>query len=126
MAAVGLVASILLGVVFLVSGGSKIAAGRSWPEQARALGAPMIVVPVLPWFEIALGAVLVAQLAPVFAAATAVAVLIAFTVLILRRLAEGQHPACACFGSWSTKPLGRAHVVRNVGFMCLGCVALLA
>ena len=71
MAAVGLVASILLGLVFLVSGGSKIAAGRAWPEQARGLGAPAFVVPVLPWFEIVLGAVLVVQLVPVLAAAVA-------------------------------------------------------
>jgi len=59
MAAVGLVASILLGLVFLVSGGAKLAAGPRWPEQARGLGAPSFVVPVLPWFEIVLGAVLV-------------------------------------------------------------------
>jgi hypothetical protein len=47
-------------------------------------------------------------------------------VLILRRLAEGQRPPCACFGAWSTKPLGRGHVVRNLGFIGLAVVALLA
>ena len=126
MAAAGLGASIVLGLVFLVSGGSKIAAGQAWPDQARGLGAPPLVVPVLPWLEIVLGAVLVMQLAPVLAAAVALAVLVAFTALILRRLSEGEHPPCACFGAWSTKPLGRGHVVRNVGFMALGVVALLA
>ena len=126
MAAAGLGASIVLGLVFLVSGGSKIAAGHAWPDQARGLGAPPLVVPVLPWLEIVLGAVLVMQLAPVLAAAVALAVLVAFTALILRRLSEGEHPPCACFGAWSTKPLGRGHVVRNVGFMALGVVALLA
>ncbi len=126
MAAVGLVASVLLGVVFLVSGGSKIAAGPAWPEQARGLGAPSFVVPVLPWIEIVLGAVLVMQLVPLLAALAALALLVAFTVLILRRLAEGQHPPCACFGAWSSKPLGRGHVVRNVGFMTLAVVALVA
>ena len=126
MATGALVASILLGVVFLVSGGSKIAAGPAWPEQARGLGAPSFVVPLLPWFEIVLGAVLVMQLAPVPAAAIALAVLVGFTALIVRRLAQGQHPPCACFGTWSTKPLGRGHVVRNVGFMLLAVIALLA
>ena len=126
MAAAGLGASIVLGLVFLVSGGSKIAAGQAWPDQARGLGAPPLVVPVLPWLEIVLGAVLVMQLAPVLAAAVALAVLVAFTALILRRLSEGEHPPCACFGAWSTKPLGRGHVVRNVGVMALGVVALLA
>lgn len=126
MSAVGLVASILLGVVFIVSGGSKLAAGPAWPEQARGLGAPPQVVPVLPWFEIILGAVLVIQLAPRFAAAVALSLLAGFTVLIVRRLAEGKHPPCACFGAWSSKPLGRAHVVRNVGLVCLAVVALFA
>jgi uncharacterized membrane protein YphA (DoxX/SURF4 family) len=126
MAAVGLVASILLGLVFLVSGASKLAAGPAWPEQARELGAPSLVVPVLAWFEIILGAVLVMQLAPTLAAATALLVLVGFTVLILRRLAEGRRPPCACFGAWSTKPLGRGHVVRNLCFIALAVVALLA
>ena len=126
MSAVGLVASILLGFVFLVSGGSKIAAGPAWPEQARGLGAPAVVVLVLPWLEIVLGAVLVMQLAPVVAAVTALVVLVAFTALIVRRLSQGRHPPCACFGAWSTKPLGPSHVVRNVGFIGLAVVVLLA
>jgi hypothetical protein len=84
------------------------------------------VVPVLPWFEIVLGAVLVVQVAPVLAAATAFVVLAVFTALIARRLSQGQHPPCACFGTWSTKPLGRSHLVRNVAFMALAVAALLA
>jgi uncharacterized membrane protein YphA (DoxX/SURF4 family) len=125
MIAVSLVASILLGLVFLVSGGSKIAAGPAWPEQARGLGAPAVVVPVLPWAELVLGAVLVMQLAPMPAAAVALVVLAAFTALIVRQLSRGQHPPCACFGSWSAKPLGPGHVARNAGFMLLGVLALL-
>jgi uncharacterized membrane protein YphA (DoxX/SURF4 family) len=124
--AAGLGASILLGLVFVVSGGAKIAAGPSWPQQARALGAPRSVVPVLPWVEIVLGAVLVTQLAPVAAGVVALVVLVAFTALIVRRLSEGEHPPCACFGAWSAKPLGPGHVVRNVVFMALGVVALFA
>jgi hypothetical protein len=97
-----------------------------WPEQARGLGAPPVVVPVLPWVEIVLGAVLVMQLAPVAAAALALVVLFAFTVLIARRLSQGRHPPCACFGAWSAKPLGVGHVLRNVGFMVLAVAALIA
>lgn len=126
MSAVGLVASVLLGVVFLVSGGAKIAAGPAWPEQAAALGAPSVVVPLLPWAEIVLGAILVMQLAPVVACVVALVLLAAFTALIIRRLSQGQHPPCACFGSWSARPLGAGHVARNVAFMLLGVLALVA
>jgi uncharacterized membrane protein YphA (DoxX/SURF4 family) len=117
-------ASAVLGVSFLVAGGSKIAAGASWPEQARGMGAPAVVVPVLPWFEIVLGAVLVVQVARVPAAAVAAVVLVAFTALIGRRLAQGEHPPCACFGAWSAKPLGWSHVVRNVALIALAVVAM--
>ena len=126
MSAVGVVASILLGVVFLVAGASKIAAGPEWRAQARDLGAPASIAPMLPWLEIVLGAILVVQLAPVAAAVAALVVLGAFTALIARRLAEGRHPPCACFGSWLAKPLGPGHVARNVGFMALAVIAALA
>ena len=126
MSSLAVVASILLGIAFLVAGGSEIAAGEAWPAQARGLGAPSFVIPVLPWFEIVLGALLVMQVVPVLAAATALVVLVLFTALIARRLVQGQHPPCACFGTLSTKPLGRGHVVRNVAFMALAVAALVA
>jgi uncharacterized membrane protein YphA (DoxX/SURF4 family) len=119
-------AAILLGLAFLLAGGSKLAAGPGWPEQARGLGAPTVVIPVLPWFELALGAVLVVQVAPTVAAVVALGLLAAFTVLIVRRLAEGRHPPCACFGAWSAKPLGWGHVARNAALIGLGVVALFA
>jgi hypothetical protein len=43
--------------------------------------------------------------------------------VIARQLMEGRHPACACFGAWSTRPLGEAHLLRNVGFIALAVVA---
>jgi uncharacterized membrane protein YphA (DoxX/SURF4 family) len=126
LSSLAVVSSVLLGVAFLVAGGSKIAAGDQWPEQAGGLGAPAFVIPVLPWCEIALGALLVVQVAPVVTALVALAVLVTFTVLIVRRLAEGRHPPCACFGAWSAKPLGRGHVVRNGLLMVLAVVAIVA
>jgi hypothetical protein len=115
-----------LGVTFLVAGGSKIAAGKAWPEQARGLGAPSLVIPVLPWFEIALGAILIVQVSRIAAAVIALAVLAAMTALIIRRLAQGEHPPCACFGAWSAKPLGWGHVARNGLLMLLAVVAIVA
>ena len=124
MDAVGLVAGVLLGLTFLVAGGSKLAAGPGWSEQARGLGAPTTVVPIVPWFELALGAVLVVQLVPVAAGTVALAVLAAFTALIGRRLAQGRHPPCACFGAWSATPLGWGHVARNAALMVLAVVVI--
>ena len=58
-----LTASIVVGAVFLVAGATKIAAGAEWPAQARGLGAPAITIPLVPWVEVAIGAVLVVQVA---------------------------------------------------------------
>ncbi len=84
------------------------------------------MIPVLPWFEIALGAALVVQVSRVAAAVIALAVLVAMTALIVRRLAQGEHPPCACFGAWSAKPLGWGHVARNGVLMFLAVVAIAA
>ncbi len=126
MSSLAVVASVLLGLAFVVAGGSKVAAGPAWPEQARGLGAPSFVIPVVPWFEIGLGAVLIVQLAPVAAGVVALATLLVFTGLIARRLAQGRHPPCACFGAWSAKPLGPGHLVRNGVLIVLAVVTVTA
>lgn len=120
-----IVAAVVVGIVFLVAGGSKIAAGPEWPVQARGLGAPAFVIPVVPWVEILIGAVLVVQVARRPAAAAAIVMLAVFTVLIVGQLARGHRPPCACFGAWSAKPLGPGHVVRNTVLLVLAVVALL-
>lgn len=123
MSTVALVASIVLGAAFVVAGASKLAAGPAWPSQARGLGAPRWTIPVVPWVEIALGAVLAVRLVPVVAAVAAASLLVAFTVLIGLRLREGVRPPCACFGAWSAEPIGAKHVARNLGLLVLAVLA---
>lgn len=126
METAGVVCSIVLGITLVVAGGSKIAAAGSWPEQARGLRAPRWAIPIVPWFEIVLGATLIVQLWPVGAALAALGLLVAFTVLIVARLRAGDHPPCACFGRWSAAPLGWGHVARNVALMALAVGAAVA
>jgi uncharacterized membrane protein YphA (DoxX/SURF4 family) len=123
---VATVAAIALGIAFVVAGGSKLAAGRAWPEQARALGAPMVVVPFVPWIELAVGALLVVRLGGWVPAAIAIAMLVVFTALLVLRLAQGRRPPCACFGTWSAKPLGPGQLARNGALLGLGVLALFA
>ena len=56
----------------------------------------------------------------------AIVVLVAFTALIVARLAAGQRPPCACYGAWSSRPIGPGHVARNVAMIGLAAVVLLA
>jgi uncharacterized membrane protein YphA (DoxX/SURF4 family) len=122
---IGTIASIVLGVVFLVAGGSKIAAGPDWPVQAAGLGAPRWVIPFVPWVEIVVGAALVVQVARRPAALAALSILLAFTTLLAIRLREGQRPPCACFGAWSAKPLGPGHLARNAALIVAAGLALM-
>jgi len=51
---------------------------------------------------------------------------VAFTLLIMRQLQKGERPVCACFGSWSSKPLSWNHVARNAGFIALAAITIVA
>lgn len=124
MDTVALIASIVVGAAFVVAGGSKLAAGGSWPSQARGLGAPDWTIPFVPWVELAVGALLIAQWFPPWPAVAALVLLLAFSALIVNALARGRRPPCACFGAWSAKPIGAGHLVRNGVLIVLAVVAM--
>ncbi|MEI8392001.1 MAG: MauE/DoxX family redox-associated membrane protein [Actinomycetes bacterium] len=121
---IGTIPSVIVGVVICVAGASKIASGQRWPIDAVALGTPDVLVPIVPWFEIILGALLVAHIAPVITGMIAFVLLTVFTFLIVRQLRLGHRPVCACFGAWSSRPLGPEHVVRNVILMALALLTV--
>lgn len=123
--ALGAVASVAIGLVFLVSGASKLASPQAWQAGADGLGVPRFAARPVPFAEIAVGAVLAAVWQRSFVAWIAVAMLVAFTALLALRLAQGQRPVCACFGSWSAKPIGVVHILRNAGFLLLALAAAL-
>ncbi len=119
----GLAASIVVGVAFLLAGGAKIAAGPQWPHQARELGAPGITIALVPWIEIIIGALLCVHIAVPVPAIFALGLLALFSGLIVVRLLQGRRPTCACFGSWSARPLGWRHLARNGVLIALALVA---
>ncbi len=116
------VASLVLGAVFIVSGVTKIASPVQWRTQSADLGVPASIAPVVPFLELGVGALLVSQFARSLAALAAGMLLIAFTILLVVRIAQGRRPPCACFGALSTKPIGWGNVVRNVVFLVLAGV----
>lgn len=121
---VGIVAAVVVGVAFLVAGGSKLAAGPQWPAMATEMRTPAWVIPWVPWLELAVGAALVAQLADPWAAGAAAGLLVAFSAAIVARLRAGETPRCACFGAWSAEPIGPKHLLRNAALLALAMVAV--
>jgi hypothetical protein len=125
---IALIAAVLLGGAMVMAGAAKVAARAAWPVQAREMGAPEFVIPVLPWVELAIGATLIVGVGDVRrgAAAAAALLLMGFSVQIARLLRRGQRPVCACFGSWSARPLGVRHLSRNLGLVVLAALSVWA
>ncbi|MEY4173278.1 MAG: hypothetical protein RI900_443 [Actinomycetota bacterium] len=122
---VGAIASIATGVVFLVSGASKVSSPRAWRAGAEGLGVKWRLAQPVPFVEIAVGAALAVVWQRRFSAWVAVVMLVAFTALLALRLSQGRRPVCACFGSWSAAPIGVRHLVRNAGFLVVALAAAL-
>ena len=108
----------------IVAGAAKVAARQSWPVQAKEMGAPGWVIPILPWLELAIGAALIVGTRDIqrLGAVAAAGLLTVFSVQIARMLRRGERPVCACFGSWSARPLGPRHLARNLGLVLIAAV----
>lgn len=115
------VAGVVLGAVFVTSGLLKVR-DPSWPAAARAFGTPGLLVPVVPWAEVAVGVAAAAGFA--VGAIGALALLAAFSALIAVHLFRHDAVPCACFGRASTRPVRPAHLVRNAVLAALAVVAL--
>lgn len=122
--AVGVVASLAVAVVLLVAGVTKLAG--PWRRDSEALGVPWAVAAPVPFVEIVLGALLAAGVGRPLVAWCAAALMVAFGGLVALHLAHGRRPPCACFGAWSSKPLGPGHLLRNCVLAALAVVATLA
>ena len=126
MDVVAIVASVALGLVFVAAGVLKLVEGPAWLKQAADMEVSRSVAVVVPYVEIVVGVLLVAQLFRPWPAVVAVGMLVVFTVVIVRRIRDGSRPPCACFGSKSKRPLGAYHVVRNLAFLALALIAVAA
>ncbi len=118
------IAQFAVGLLFVIAGVLKLAAGERWIVQARALGVERVIAVAVPPAEIVAGAGIVSGALMPWPAALASGMLVMFTALIVYNLAGGRRPPCACFGSWSAKPLSWWHVARNAALLGLIAVAV--
>lgn len=118
-------ARIAVGVVLLAAGALK-GGSPTWVHEAGALGAPRPVAVVLPWVEVVLGALLVADVGGRATSLAALVLLGGFTVLVAAQVARGRRVPCACFGQLSRRPIGPGTVVRNVVLVALAAVGVAA
>ncbi len=119
------VAGYILGGVFLIAGLSKLRSPLETRRSLRDLGFPFPKETsiILPLVELLTAILLIVD--PATGGPCAVALLVAFTVLILSRLVNGNTSGCGCFGAWSTRPLSYWDIARNTVFIVLGAIATL-
>ena len=115
---------VAVGTVLLLAGAFKLGQ-REWPRAAADFGAPRWVVAVLPWLELVVGGLLVAQVGGRWTAALACLLLAVFTVAVAIRLRLGDQVPCGCFGETSSEPVSRATLVRNLVLTLIAAVGVL-
>jgi hypothetical protein len=122
---VGIVAGVIVGLALVGAAVLKLVEGPAWLKQAADMGVSRSVAQAVPYVELAVGVPLAAQLLKPWPAIAALALLVAFTVVIVQRLLDGSRPPCGCFGYRSKRPLGAYHVARNLTLLVVALVALI-
>ena len=126
--AVGVLARLILAGVFLVSGGLKawdarenIVAVRAYQLLPESLVGP--VAAILPYFELALGLLLLIGLATRLAAVLAAVVMVMFIAAVASAAARGLSIDCGCFGGGGQVEPGQtaytAEILRDAGLLAL-------
>lgn len=117
--------TIALGLMFLTSGGFKLAAPQGFQSTLATYDWLPVVARsplsrAIPLVEIALGMLLVIGYARIYMLLAAAALLMIFTVAIGLQIAHGRAPDCGCFGTrLAALSRGRRILIRN-GVLLLG------
>ncbi|MCX4092386.1 peroxiredoxin family protein [Nocardia sp. alder85J] len=113
--------------VFGLSAIGKLADRVATAEAAREFGVPIrwsaAVAILLPVSEGVIAVAVLPAPTAVAAAGAAIVLLVVLTAAVLRLLAAGSRPACACFGAASAEPIGGATVTRNGVLLLVAAVA---
>ena len=110
---VGLGSAIVVGVVVVWAGASKLVVGSSWSDGVASAGVPRWILSPLPLLEVVFGALTAVRFWVPVIPLVLTGLLLAFTAWILVSMRSDDVPTCACFGSTSKKPVSWRHVVRN-------------
>jgi uncharacterized membrane protein YphA (DoxX/SURF4 family) len=124
---VQIVLRVALGLIFIYAGWVKLqdpwqlfAAGVA-SYEILPMGAVEFVARTLPWFEIALGVVLISGYFLRVSSTVVGALLALFFTLIVRAYIQGKEINCGCFGG--NEPISPLTMLRD-GSMLVGAIVL--
>jgi len=120
---VALIAAVVVGVIVLWAGATKLVTGGAWHESVVSAGVPRVVLRGLPFVEVGLGALTVVRLWLPVVPLMLAGLLVLFTLWIVAAMQREVVPPCACFGSRASEPVGWKHVGRNVALLALAGLA---
>lgn len=126
-------ASLTLAFLLAVSGIAKLRSPAATREAFTALRLPEVLrrspaPAALPWLELLLAVVLAAGVGWLLigGAVAALALFVAYTVVIGRALGFDEPVRCACFGTLGTHDVSTRTLVRNVVLVLLAVAAVVA
>jgi len=120
---------LVIALAGVVAGGTLIVAGvlklssAEWPAGAAPLGRGNRIARPVPLVEIALGAMVAMRLATPWTSIAMIALVLGFSVVIVRAMRSETPPVCACFGSFDRRPVGFGHLARNGLLVALTAVS---
>jgi len=125
-----LVVRVVLGLIFVVAGVSKVGHAAEFAQQIaafRLLPQPVIapMALLLPFLEILLGGYLVIALFTRVSAWIAAALLLVFDAAIASAVVRGMTLNCGCFGTNDTTVTTWAEVARDAIFVLLAVLVAL-
>src|ERR671913_2017774 len=125
-----LAARLLLALVFLIAGLTKLADRKGSRQGMLDFGVPSTLATplgiLLPLAELAVASTLIPASTAWWGAAGALTLLLVFVAGISYNLARGRKPDCHCFGQLHSAPAGWTTLLRNgvlagvAGFFPLG------
>lgn len=116
-----LIARLLLGAVFVVAGGAKLADRAGGRRALIDFGVPApLATPLatgLPLVELSVAVALLPGRSAWWGATSALALMLLFSAAIAINLARGRRPDCRCFGQLRSAPIGQATLIRNAALI---------
>lgn len=118
---------VIVGLIFLASGSSKLNSGFEFLHTVAAYDlvgwrSTIVVAAAMPWFELTLGSVLVVGLMPEAALCLAALLTSAFVVACVSALHRNLSIPCGCFGS--TELISATTAVRSLVIFAMAVGAL--
>lgn len=112
-----LVGRLVLAAVFGLAAVAKLADRAGSRRALEAFGIPERLVAtgviLVPLAELGVSAALLTRSSFRLGAAVALALLVAFSIVVVANLAAGRRTDCHCFGRLHSSPIGLATLVRN-------------